>query len=86
MRNGTKMPVVPITIGSDITAQVFTTDWIHSENNDQRFASKAFDRDYNSAFHSRIQDKQAMKITFDQPQVYFQTFESQSRLSELFKN
>lgn len=86
MLNGTKMPVVPITIGSDITANVFTTDWIHSQNNDQRFASKAFDGDYSTYFHSRAQDKQAMKITFDQPQVNFQTLESQPCLSELFQN
>ena len=69
MYNDTKMPVVPIKIGASITAQLFTTDWIHSQNRDNRYGSKAFDGDFATYFHSRGQNKQAMKISFDQLQV-----------------
>ena len=69
MYNGTKMPVVPIQIGASITAQLFTTDWIHSQNQDNRYGSKAFDGNFATYFHSRGQNQQAMKISFDQLQV-----------------
>ena len=59
------MPDFPVNIGN-ITARVFTTDWFMSYD-----PPGAFDGSFGhwSLWHSVRQDGDAMKITFDKPEV-----------------
>ena len=70
--NGTKVPDFPITIGTSITARVQTTDWhqsLHSTMSSKYHPTKAFDENFGTYFVTAGQDKQAMVITFDKPEV-----------------
>ena len=70
--NGTKVPDFPITIGSSIAARVHTTDWYvsgHATQNTNFQPTKAFDGFLGSFFMTAGQDKDAMIISFDKPQV-----------------
>ena len=70
--NGTKMPDFPATIGTDISVRVFATDWWFSDRISDywRFPPlKAFDGSLGSYWHSVYQNQEALKITFDKPQV-----------------
>ena len=89
--NGTKVPDFPVTIVTNITARVFSTDWIHSRHHDQRLhytwsPPKAFDGIYSgdNRFQSVNQVEQSMKITFDKPQVGLSIIRCCLKL--LFKN
>ena len=68
--NGTKVPDFPVTIGTDISARVFATDWWASNYQYSRYyPPKAFDGKFGSYWVSVYQNEEALKITFDQPQA-----------------
>ena len=68
--NGTKVPDFPVTIGTDISARVFATDWGGSNTKYwARYPPKAFDGVFGSNWQSVFQNEDVFKITFDQPQA-----------------